>query len=223
MEVIPEYDICEGDRFCEDARLEQDAGEGRTVVRLGMSSVSCDCDVQAAPEHLGAGDAVTVGLPVRKRVRFFGRLGARGIAFVTLVVLGAGVSVKLFRRPSGRDGVRHAVTTRRILGAPAVQRERGVSRLGAHHRAKTSFRDGAGGRQRGSVHRHTRPIRQATVVSGTSISGVYVRPPRKPSTRPEGDVPRVGGAPEADDAPTRAQAPPSPRRGPPCVPGTLGC
>jgi hypothetical protein len=145
-------------------------------------------------------DAVTVVLPSRGHVRFAGRLRAPRVVAVTFVVLGAGISIRLFRHPS----------------------ESGEA-LRSQPRTRVSARQGAARRRR-RVDRRQGPRGRIRVVSRTPISDARAR--RVPSTGPEGDVPQVLGVPEVDDAPVRrrpeVQAPAA-RRRPPCVPGTLGC
>jgi hypothetical protein len=168
---------------------------------------------------LGA-DALTVVLPSRERVWLSGWLRARGLAAVTLVVLGAGVSIRLLRRPAGRGDVREAAATRHVAepGARAVQRGRAAFRP-VHGGAKTLRRRRAG-RRHASVYRRPGPAGQTGVVSRSAISSVRARSRPVLSARPEAGVQRVDGAP----APARAEAQsPASRRRPPCLPGTLGC
>lgn len=102
VEVIPEYDICEGDWSPLNAHLEGDGEDGQATVLLGNPSGGCEFDMQTERESLPASDAVTVVLPSRERVRFPGWLRAPRLAAVTLVVLGAGVSIRLLKRPGER-------------------------------------------------------------------------------------------------------------------------
>jgi hypothetical protein len=163
-------------------------------------------------------------LPPHERVRLARRLRAPRVAAVTLVVLGAGVSIRLLRRPSGHGGVRSEATTRHLAGAPSAQRERGAARS-AHHRIEASTRPGAR-RQRRAVHRRagTGERRARTSPSTTSVPA-RVRP--MPVTPTAGYVPQGGAGPAVDDSspPVRSepQPAPAPRRRPPCLPGTLGC
>jgi hypothetical protein len=219
METLPEDDIYES-----RARTKRGGEDHRAVIRLGDPARGGDVDVEAEPEPSRASDAVTVVLPPRERVRLAGRLRAPRVAAVTLVVLGAGVSIRLLRRPSGHGGVRSEATTRHLAGAPSAQRERGAARS-AHHRIEASARPGAG-RQRRAVHRRagTGERRARTSLSATSVPA-RVRP--MPVTPTAGYVPQGGAGPAVDDAPpavrSEPQPAPTPRRRPPCLPGTLGC
>lgn len=224
VEVIPEYDICEGDWSLLNAHLKRDGEDGRATVLLGNPSGGCEFDMQTERESLSAGDAVTVVLPSRERVRFPGWLRAPRLAAVTLVVLGAGVSIRLLKRPGERDGVRAGATTRHFASAPTARHRRGASRS-AHPRAKVLPRQGAE-RQRRGVHRRPGTAGQAGEASRTAISGVPARSWRAPERGQEDDVPRVDGVPGVNDAstPARSEAQsPAPHRRPPCLPGTLGC
>ena len=100
----------------------------------------------------GASDAVD-GRVARTRTRSgsAGRLRAHRVGAVTLIVLGAGVSIRLLRRPSGHGGVRSEATTQHVAGAPSVRRERGAARS-AHRRIEASARREAGRQRRGAVH-----------------------------------------------------------------------
>lgn len=188
--------------------------DGGATLRLADPPGS-DFDVQLKPKSLDASDAVTIVLPARVRGQFPAWLRAPRVAAVILV-LGAGVSIRLLRRPSGDAGVREPATTKHFAGVSSSRRGPDALVL-AHHRAKTSLWRGAG-RQRGIVHGHPG--------STTSPSGGRAHPGRGLSSRPEGDVTQASGAPAVDDTSASAHVGmPSAvsRRRSPCLPGTLGC
>lgn len=107
VETLPEDNI-----YDSRARPEHGVEDRRVTLRLADPSSSCDFGVQAEPEAQGTSDAVTVVLSAHGRVRFGGRLKAPRIVAVTLAVIGAGVSIRLLRRPSGHGGVRSEATAR---------------------------------------------------------------------------------------------------------------
>jgi hypothetical protein len=219
METLPEDDI-----YQTWGRSERSTEDRWATLRLGDRPGGCDLDVQAEPEVVGASDAATVVLPSRARVRFGGRLKAPRVAAVTLAVIGAGVSIRLLRRPSEHRGVRSPATARHVAGVPALRRERGAARS-AHRRTEASAARGAG-RRRGAVHRRAGVGERRERTSRSTASGAArVRP--VPTAPAEGDVPQVEPGPAADDAPAPVrpapQPAPAPRRRPPCLPGTLGC
>jgi hypothetical protein len=218
MQTLPEDEIHE-----DSARSRRDGENCRSVVRLGDPGGGDTVYAEPEPELVLAGDAVTVVLPARERVRRVGRPRAPHVAAVTLAVLGAGVSIRLLRRPSGRGGVRSEATTRHFAAAPSAPRERGAARS-AHYRIETAARQRAEG-QRRAVHRGVGGERRArTSLPATSVPA-RVRP--VPATPAAGYAPQDGAGPAVDDgsAPVRSeqQSPPAPRRRPPCLPGTLGC
>ena len=217
MQTLPEDEIYE-----DSARLRRGGEDRRSVIRLGDPGGGGDVDAEPKPEPelVRAGDAVTVVLPARERVRRARRPRAPHVAAVTLAVLGAGVSIRLLRRPSGHSGVRSEVTTRHFAAAPSAPRERGAARS-AHHRIETAARQRAEV-QRRAVHRGERRVRMS--LSATSVPA-RVRP--VPATPAAGYAPQGGTGPAVDDGPapvrSEQQSPPAPRRRPPCLPGTLGC
>ena len=178
METLPEDDIYES-----RARTKRGGEDHRAVIRLGDPARGGDVDVEAEPEPSRASDAVTVVLPPHERVRLARRLRAPRVAAVTLVVLGAGVSIRLLRRPSGHGGVRSEATTRHLAGAPSAQRERGAARS-AHHRIEASTRPGAR-RQRRAVHRRpdTGERRARTSPSTTQRAGSRAPDARNANSR----------------------------------------
>ncbi len=142
-------------------------------MRLGDLPGGCDFGVQAEPDPRSTEDAVTVVLPARERVRFAVRLRAPRVAAVTVVVLGAGISIRLLRRPNG-GGVRSGTTARHFAGAPAPRRGPLVL---TRHRARISSQQGVG-RQRGSVHRHSGQTRRARSAPPTTpMSGARAADP----------------------------------------------
>jgi len=221
METLPEDDIYES-----RTRSEHGVEDRRATLRLADPPGGRDFDVPAEPEPSGASDAVTVVLPARGRVRFGGRLRAPRVVAVTLAVIGAGVSIRLLRRPSGHGGVRSEATAQHVAGVASLRRERGAARS-AHRRIEASARREAGRQRRGAVHqragageRRERPSRSTASVPAR------IRP--VPTAPAGGYVPRVEPGPAADDAPpppvrSEPQSSPAPRRRPPCLPGTLGC
>jgi hypothetical protein len=209
--------------YANRARWECGGEDRRTVVRLGDPASGGNVEIGAGSEPLRAGDAVTVVLPPRKRVRLAGWLRAPRVAAVTLAVLGSGVSIRLLRRPGGHGGVRSGATAQHHLaGAPSTQRKRGAARS-AHYRVGASTRRGAGG-QRRAVRRVGSGERARASRSASSVPA-RVRP--VPVTPTAGYVPQGGAGPAVDEAPARVpsepQSAPVLRRRPPCLPGTLGC
>ena len=57
-----------------------------------------------------------------------------------VAVIGAGVSIRLFRRPSEHRGVRSPATARHVAGVPSLRREHGAARS-AHHRIEVCAGD----------------------------------------------------------------------------------
>jgi hypothetical protein len=190
MEILPEDDIYE-----RRGRSEHGVADHRAPLRPANQPDGRDFDdVPTEPEPPGVSDAVTVMLPAHEGARLPAWLRTRGVAAVTLVVLGSGVSIRLLRRPSGQDRVRAGATTRHVASAPSVRR--GPALIAAHRRAKTSSWRGVG-RQRGSAHGHPGPTKQARVASRTPVSGVRANTERAASPQPEGDVTRTDGIPAA--------------------------
>lgn len=218
VETLPEDDVYES------RAPSGHAAEDAVTMRLGDPPGGCDFGVQAEPDPRSADDAATVVLPARKQGRFPVRLRAPRMAAVTLVVLGAGVSIRLLRRPSGHGGVRSPAITRHVAGVHLLQRERGAARS-AHHRIEASARPGVV-RQRRAVHRRVGAGERRAGFS-PSATGVPARVRPMPVAPTAGDVPQVGAGPAVDGAPppvrSEPQLPPAPRGRPPCVPGTLGC
>jgi hypothetical protein len=219
METLPEDDIYES-----RARFRRGGEDRLTVIRLGDPAGGRDVDVEAKPKSLRPSDAVTVVLPPRERVWLAGRLRAPRVAAVTLVVLGAGISIRLLRRPNGHGGSRSPAITRHVAGVQLLQRERGAVRS-AHHRIAASARPGARRQRRAGPRRAGAGERGARTSPATEIVPARVRP--VPVTPTAGYVPQGGIGPAVDDAPPPVRSEPRPapasRRRPPCVPGTLGC
>jgi len=216
METLPEEDIYEN--LAPSAR---GAADHRATLRLADLSGGCDFDAQPEPEPVDVGEAVTVILPAHGRGRFPVRLRAPRVAAVTLAVLGAGVSVRLLRRPGGHDGLRTGAMTRHFASAPIARRRPGL--VSSQRRTEKSPRRGVG--RRGTAHHHSGPPKRARVASGVPDAGVRPRM-GSASARSEGDVTSRSSTPAVDDAPASARAvgpSPAPRRRPPCLPGTLGC
>jgi hypothetical protein len=178
---------------------------------------------EGEPEPLGTGDAVTLVLVAHGRGRVPAWLRAPRVAAVTLVVCGAGVSVRLLRRPGGHDGHRAMLGARQLAPGQAERRDPAV--ISADRRARASSRRGAG-RQRGGVHGHAGPRRRARVVMGPPRTDGHVQSRSASFPHVEGGVARDSGAPTVEPAPVSSRGgipSPAPRRRPPCVPGTLGC
>lgn len=121
METLPEDDIYES--LGPSAR---GVAHRRATLRLADLSGGCDFDAQPEPEPVDVGEPVTVILPAHGRGRFPVRLRAPRIAAVTLAVLGAGVSVRLLRRPGGHDGLRTGAIRRHFASAPTTRRRPGL-------------------------------------------------------------------------------------------------
>jgi thioredoxin-dependent peroxiredoxin len=98
-----------------------------------------------------AGEAVTVILPAHRGGRFPARLRAPRIAAVTLAVLGAGVSVRLLRRPGGHESLRTGAIPRHFASAPIVRRGPGL--VSSQRRTEKSPQRGVG--RRGTAHHHS--------------------------------------------------------------------
>ncbi len=215
METLPEDDVYES--LAPSAR---GAADPRAMLRLADSLGAGDFDAQPESEPVDVGEAVTVILPAHGRGRFPVRLRAPRVAAVTLAVLGAGVSVRLLRRPGGHDSLRTGAATRHFASPVA---RRGPGLISARRWTERSPQRG-GEWRRGTIHHRSGPAKGARVVSGAPDAGVRTRvgsaPPRSESAT------RGSGARSVDSAPasTRAVVPSSaPRRKPPCLPGTLGC
>jgi len=117
VEDIPEYTTCDSGRFLGDADSERAAEAVWGAMGGGDPPGGWDFGMQAEPEAVGASDPATIVLSRREHGRFPGWLRTRRFAAATLLVLGAGASIRLLRRPIGRETVRQVS---RIMGIPQV-------------------------------------------------------------------------------------------------------
>lgn len=226
VEVIPEPEIVEGGRLFLGARWEQAGQEGWAPVLLGGLSGGCWFDLQSGREPRWASDAVTVVLPSREGIGLCGWLRAPRLAAVTLVVVGAGLSIRLLRHPAGRGGVGGAVTMRHLAGASPALALRGRAVSSPVHRGVETLPWQRAGTLRASVQRRPGAAEQTGRASWSGISSGRMRSRPAPLVRPVDGAPAVDDAPGADGAPAPAGAGvPSRASGgrAPCLPGTLGC
>jgi hypothetical protein len=151
MATLPEDDIYES-----PACTASGGGDREATLRLADLLGGRDFDVR--PEPVGGGGSV----PARGRDRFSVRRRAPRVAAVTLVVLGAGVSIRLLRRPSVHGGLHSGGTTQRFV--PSRVERRDPAWPSTHRRVKRSPRRGAV-RRRGSVYGHAGPTKRARIAS----------------------------------------------------------
>lgn len=218
MRFIPGYRIDEDDRLPLGSDPELDRRYGRTTVVLG-DLTSGEFDLQGRPERPLDGDALTVVLRSGERVRRPGWLRAPRFAVIALLVLGAGVSIRVFKRQTGESHVRAGIVRHRI----AKSKTRAVQEIGTASsplRPRISpLRDE--GRRSQSRLRPPRTQRGRATWS----TRINRRPALPTPQEPENGAASAGGSPHVDDAtPSQTEARPSvPSRRPLCVPGTLGC
>lgn len=210
--------IHEDDALSLDSDLELDRRDSRTTLVLGESISGGEFEVQGQSEPPLDGDAPAVLLRSGERVRCLGWLRAPRFAVVALLVLGAGVSMRVFRC-QGDDSHVHAGAAR----YRAVEsRTRATQRIGTAPSPVRPRASGHGG-LRSQSRRRPRRTQWDRTVRSTRIDGR--RPALLAPQAPEGGAGSAGGTPHVDDAPLpQAEASSSvPSRRVPCVPGTLGC
>lgn len=217
--VAPAYDIDEDDGLLLDSDPELDRRDGRATIVLGEPTSGAESDLLDQPEPLDD-DALTVVLRSGERVRCRGWLRAPQFAVVALLVLGAGVSIRVFRRQGGDDHVRAGTARHRVTepGARTAQKV-GVASSPARPRTPPSRHE----RRRPQSRRLPRRTRRDR--TAWSVRTDNRRLPLSPPQEPDDGTASAGGMPHVDDAPPpQAEARRSvPSRRPPCVPGTLGC
>jgi hypothetical protein len=214
--VVPAYDIDEDDGLLLDSDPELDRRDVRTTVVLGGPVSGGEFDLQDQPEPPLNDDALTVVLCSGERVRRPGWLRAPRFAVIVLLVLGAGVSIRVFRRQGGESHDRGGVARHRIAeaGARAAQKIGTVSSPLRPRPAPSRYE-----LRRSQSRGRPRRTRRDQTVWSTSIDQ---RPTLPMPQAPENRAASTGGTPHVDDAPP-PETGARPSRRPPCVPGTLGC
>lgn len=216
--VAPAYDIDEDDGLLLDSDPELDRRDGRATIVLGEPTSGAESALLDQPEPLDE-DALTVVLHSGERARRQGWVRAPRFAVIALLVLGAGVSIRVLRRQGGDSHVRAGTARHRVTepGSRAAQKI-GVVSNPARPRTSPSPR----GRRRPQSRRPPGRMRRDRTVWSARTDRRPLRPTRQEpddGTASAGGVPRVG-----DASPPQAEARRSvPSRRPPCVPGTLGC
>jgi hypothetical protein len=124
VRVVPAYDIDEDDELPLDSDPELDRRDSRTTVVLGEPLSGGEFDLQDQPEPPLDDDALTVVLCSGGRARRPVWLRAPRFAAIALLVLGAGVSIRVFRRQSGESHLRGGIARHRIAetGIRAAQK-----------------------------------------------------------------------------------------------------
>jgi hypothetical protein len=219
--ATPAHEIDKDDWLPRNGDPELDRRDARTKLVLGEPLSRGEFDARRQLEPPVDDDALTVVLRSSgEHVRCRGWLRAPRFAVVALLVLGAGVSIRVFRRQSDDDHIRAGTARHRVTepGAGAAQKV-GIA--------------ASAGRPRTSPFRHERrrpqgrrpPGRTRRDRTAWSARTDGQRLPRPTPQEPDDGAASAGGVPHVDDAQSpQAEARRSvPSRRPPCVPGTLGC
>jgi hypothetical protein len=217
--ATPAHDIDKDDWLPRDSDPELDRWDARTKLVLGEPLSRGQFDAQPQLEPPVDDDALTVVLRSSgERVRCRGWLRALQFAVVALLVFGAGVSIRVFRRQGG-DGHVRAGTARHRVTEPGARAAQKVGIASSPARPKTPP----------SRHERRRPqSRRLPSHTGRDRAARNARSddPQLPLSMPPAPENRVvGSAFPVGDAlpPTTEKRASAPSRRPPCVPGTLGC
>lgn len=221
MRVVPTYDIDDEDWLPLDSDPEVDRLDSRTTVVSGEPISGGELDLKDQPEPPLDDDALTVVLRSGDRVRRPGWLRAPQLAVIALLVFGAGISIRVFRRQSGEDHVRGGIVRHGIAEGRAKAARKAVTVSSpVRPQTKDPLRHEA---RRSQARARPHPMDWDRAVWSTSIERRHALP--MPSPSPDNGAASAGSAPHVDDAP-----PPEFEAGrsvlpgrPPCVPGTLGC